>query len=107
VSIWSIVGVALVVPVADWIFVTGAAARFPDFDYRYWPPTKARVISVLSLALSTAIVMTFADSGSPPLWPVIPAGLAIIAWTFIGCRDIQAQRRTGYRIPPDYGERES
>ena len=95
-----------IVPVIDWIVVTGCAARFSNFDYRYWTPNVARVISVSLLAITAAVLIIFANPDYPPLWLLIPASIPIFAWGIVGYRDILAQRRTGYRIPPSYGERE-
>ena len=101
-----IVGIVVILPAVDWLVVTRIAGYYTDFDYRYWPLSKARVISMLSLGVSIAILLIFADPDKEAWWPAIPAGLAIIAWSFIYYIDILAQRRTGYRNPPCYGERE-
>lgn len=106
VSIFEIIGIVVIVPIVDWIAITGMAARLTDFDYRYWPPTKSRVVGVGCLALAVGVVAVFANPDNPPLWPLIPVGLLAFAWIGIGYLDIVAQRRTGYRVPPSYGERE-
>ena len=42
--------VVIGVPLFDWLAVTGPAARITSFDYAYWPPSKARLTSVVLLA---------------------------------------------------------
>ena len=106
VSAFEIIGVVMIVPAVDWIAITGSAARYSDFDYRYWPPGKARILSVLLVAVTVGIAAICARADDPPSWSLIPAFVALVIWGLVGCLDIIAQRKTGYRITPSYGERE-
>jgi amino acid transporter len=101
------IGIVMIVLAVDWIAITGMAARLSGFDYRYWPPTRARSISVSFLALTVVVLGVFANPDNPPLWLLIPGFIVIIAWIVIGYRDILRQQCTGYRVPPSYCERES
>lgn len=104
-NIWIIVVPMLIAPLWDWLGVTRIASYYTDFDYRYWPLTRLRLISVLLLPATAIPVGVFA-SPHPPLWPLILFTIANAAWTIIALRDINVQRRTGYRNPPRYSARD-
>ncbi|GAA0295974.1 hypothetical protein GCM10009087_02150 [Sphingomonas oligophenolica] len=101
-----IIGAVLFVPALDWVGVTRVADYYSDFDYRYWPLERLRLISLFLLAAATITVGVFASPDDPPLWPLMLFVAAAAAWAIIALRDINAQRRTGYRNPPRYSERD-
>ena len=105
-TIWIVLGPLLIVPVWDWAALTRLAAYYTDFDYRHWPMTRLRLMSVLLLVAALILVGVFATPGHPPLWPLLLAVIALAAWAIIAVLDVNAQRRTGYRNPPRYSDRE-
>ncbi len=105
-TIWSVIGPVLIVPVWDWLGLSRASSAYIDFDYRYWPLSRPRLISVLVLMLAVIPVCAFANPDHPPLWTLMIAFIALAAWAIIALRDVKAQHRTGYRDPPGYSERE-
>ena len=90
----------LIIPLWDWASVTRMGIYATNCDYRYWPLSKARLISVLALIVSVALVGTFADASDPPIWLLLVAGLALVTWGLVGFADVWAQNRKGYRAPP-------
>ncbi|RUN76096.1 hypothetical protein EJC47_13300 [Sphingomonas sp. TF3] len=98
----------VVVPLWDWLGVTRMGAYATSFDYRYWLLSKARWISVFLLAFTVAGMGFFGQpTSAAPLWPLVVMVLAIANWAYVAGRDVLLQKRVGYRIPPDYGDRET
>jgi hypothetical protein len=98
----AVIGVGLY----DWLTVTGAASKAISFDYRYFPFSKARIISVIFLSAATFYFCITIRPDSPPIPPII-LGLAALAAHFaVSLIDLFAQRKTGYRTPLNYGERD-
>jgi hypothetical protein len=95
---------AVAVVLWDWAGTSGLAryARLFDFDYRYWPPSKARIASLALLWLAATICALFAHPNpeKPSIWILFVIGPALILWSVIGLLDFFAQSRTGYRKPP-------
>ena len=77
-----------------------------SFDYRYWPLSKSRIISLILVIIAAAVVMlsSQADPQDPRDWPVVFAALALLIWWVVTWLDFMAQRRTGYREPPRYSD---
>jgi hypothetical protein len=98
--------ILLIVPVLDWLAVTRLAAYYTDFDYRYWPPTLARIASVVFVITAYVPCIVFADPDNPPLWVLIPVTASLTIWGVVAVSDVRAQRKTGYRTPPNYGDRD-
>jgi hypothetical protein len=98
----AVIGVALF----DWLSVTGAASKFISFDYRYFPLSKMRIISVMCLSAATFYFCITIDPANPPLFPIILVLAALSVHLSVSLIDLFAQRRTGYRTPLNYGERE-
>ena len=40
----------VIVPVYDWLVITGSSARMFSDDFQYWPPTRLRITSIIALA---------------------------------------------------------
>ena len=94
----------LLVPFFDWLFFTHVGGFFADFDYRYWPLSKTRLLSLFIMICSIASLVTFVrpNPENPPVWALVPIGIVMIFWIATGYRDIAIQRRAGYRNPPRY-----
>lgn len=92
----------------DWLGVERMASMATSFDYRYWPLSKSRVSSLILLIVATAVVALSPrpDPRNPLDWPLVFAGLALVAWGAVAWLDFMAQRRAGYRKPPRYGDRD-
>ena len=94
------------VVLCDWLAVTRCGAYFADFDYRYWPPSRSRVLSVVLLAGTAATIAAFMrpDPVNPPLWPLAVGGPVVVVWMVVAILDMLAQRRAGYQTPPRYSD---
>ena len=101
-----IVIAAVVVVLCDWLAVTRGGAYFTDFDYRYWPLSRSRLVSLVLLVGTVATMAAFVrpDPVNPPLWPIGVGGVAVVVWMVVAIRDVFAQRRVGYQTPPRYSE---
>ena len=102
----TVVGVGL----ADWLLFTRVGGFFcGEFDYRYWPLSKARLLSLLVMLCTVLWFVLFGprpDPVNPPMWAIIPLVLVLILHIIVGYRDIFIQRRIGYRRPPRYVDTE-
>lgn len=82
------------VPTYDWLMVTGSAARFTSFDYRYWPPTRLRVTSVIVLSLACLVTFSLMHPPEPDdrLWLLLPAIIALCFHGAVAVIDMSRQR---------------
>ena len=96
------------VVVWDWLGATRVGAYATTFDYRYWPLSLWRIMSVVLLAGTVAILVISArpDPVNPPLWSVAVGGAALAVWGTVVILDWFGQRRTGYRVPQRYSDRD-
>ncbi len=101
----TLIGVSLTAVGWDWLAVTRMAAYSTDFDYRYWPLSRSRQIGLGSLVLTAAYAWATAGPGGP-LWLLIPPMILLGVWLVTALNDLETQRRTGYREPPRYSDRE-
>lgn len=92
----------------DWLGVTRMGANTTSFDYRYWPLSRPRLISIVLLAGTVAVIAVFVrpDPVNPPVWPIVVGAVALGVWAVVAIHDWFAQRRVGYREPPRYSELE-
>lgn len=77
----------------DWLSVTGSAARFTSFDYAYLPLSRARLLSLLLLALAGFYLCFTINPENPPIIPPILCAIAIAFHAWIAIGDMFAQRR--------------
>ncbi|MDF2385834.1 hypothetical protein JMG10_30490 [Nostoc ellipsosporum NOK] len=86
---------AIAVPAADWLMVTGSAAKMVSFDYVYWPPSRLRIIGIVLLAagLFTTLVLVRPPESNAGLWKLLPVAAALVVHVAIAMRDLLAQRR--------------
>lgn len=91
----------------DYLSVTGRAARFTSFDYRYLPLSKLRLMTIAMLVAAALYGFLSYQPQNPPVLPLILGAIALVTHGLVGMLDIFAQRRIGYHIPPNYGERET
>jgi hypothetical protein len=98
----------IAVGVADWLLFTRVGGFFSDFDYRYWPLSRARLISVFVLTCTVASMLLFVrpNPDNPPMWVLLPFGMVLIGYLLVGYRDFSIQRRVGYRSPSRYVDRD-
>jgi hypothetical protein len=96
----------LLVVFFDWLFFTRVGGYFSDFDYRYWPLSRARMVSLLIVitSIESLVIYVHPDPENPPMWALVPLGIVMIFWITVGYRDIWIQGRTGYRNPPRYSD---
>jgi hypothetical protein len=94
------------VPLYDWLSVTGSAAKATSFDYRYLPLSKMRIVSIVCLSAAMFYFCATINPDNPAPLPIILVVGALAAHSVISLIDFFAQRRTGYRTPLNYGERE-
>ena len=81
----------------DWLAAGRIAAYFSDFEYRFWPLSKHRQISVALMAL---VVFTIIFRGpGKPLWELIPVAAALLYWAGAILADVFRQRRE-HVLPP-------
>jgi peptidoglycan/LPS O-acetylase OafA/YrhL len=94
------------VGLVDWLFFTRVGGFFyGEFDYRYWPLSKARLLSLFVMVCTVLWAVLFGprpDPDNPPMWALIPLGFVLVLHIIVGYRDIAIQRRIGYRRPPRY-----
>ena len=92
-------GTAIGVPVYDYLSVTGSAARFTSFEYRYWPPSKLRWSAIGLLAAGVFVTLAIMRAPEPDdrFWVIVPAlvGLAVHWW--VSVIDMFRQRRAAVR----------
>jgi hypothetical protein len=94
------------VVLADWLFVGKVTAGFSDFDYRYWPFTWARLITVALAALTAAVSGVAFTPGAMPRWPLFVWAVVFGLWLFVAIDDVARQRRLGWRKPPRHSDPE-
>jgi hypothetical protein len=90
----------------DWLSITRSAAFYTDFDYRYFPLSKMRMATLGLVAAAFLFAFLSINPANPPMLPLVLAGVALAIHGVVGQVDLLAQRRTGYRTPLNYGERE-
>jgi len=90
----------------DYLSVTGSAARCTSFDYRYLPLSRLRLATIGMLAAAAFYGFLRYRPEDPPILPLILGMAALVIHGIVSILDVFAQRRTGYRVPPNYGERE-
>jgi hypothetical protein len=86
----------------DWVFMVRLAAYYPDFDYRHWPMTVSRRVTLLAMVSLAA--WTAAWGSGAPFWTILPVLAILGCWGYFGVSEINRQRATGYRHPPRYSE---
>lgn len=86
--------------VMDWLFVTKIGGFYSDFDYRYWPLSRLRWIGLAAL-VSAATYLWIMTGRNGPLSDLIPFAILIIGYVASALADVNAQRRAGYRKPPN------
>ena len=86
----------------DWIVAGRLAALAPSVDYRYWPVSNLRLIT---LALLSAAVGADAYSGYRAEWALLVSLLALIIYGAAIMADLERQRERG-PLPhaPRYGD---
>jgi len=95
------------VVVWDWLGATRLGAYATRFDYRYWPLSRSRIVSIILLAGTIAAIAVFMhpDPVNPPIWPVVAGGAAFTVWGIVVSLDWFAQRREAHREPSRYSGR--
>lgn len=92
--------------VADWLFVGKLVAGFADFDYRYWPPTGGRVITLALAAITASVSALLLTPGAMPVWPIFVWAIVFGLWMVVAVDEVARQRRLGYRKPPRYSDQD-
>jgi hypothetical protein len=102
----TIVICALVVIGCDWVAAGRLASTAPSFDYRYWPPSKWRIFSLVLVSIATSvIILSPAPDPQKPLdGPLGFFFIAVIVWGLVTWLDFMRQRRDGYRQPLRYSD---
>jgi hypothetical protein len=87
--------VAIGVPLYDWMVVTAGAGRMVSFDYVYWAPGRARLIStgLLAAGCFTTLILAHPPERDSHAWKLLPAFVAMVVHGGVACRDIFRQRR--------------
>ena len=98
-----ILAVVLVL-VFNWLFIGKVTAAFADFDYRYWPPSWPRIITLVLAAITAAGSAIIFTPGKMPLWPLLVWAFVFGIWMFVAVDDVARQRQRGYRTPPRYSD---
>jgi hypothetical protein len=90
----------------DWLATGRMASMATSFDYRYWPPTKLRIFSLVLVAIAAATTVLSPASGRQNTldWTLLFAIFALGTWWLVTLLDFMAQRRTGYREPSRYSD---
>ncbi len=99
----ALLGVAIGVPLYDYLSVTGSAAKFTDFDYQYWPPSRLRWLGITALAGGGFITLALMNPPEPDsrLWAIAPGSFGIIFHGCVTVVDIFRQRRVARKDPND------
>ncbi|MGN6820247.1 MAG: hypothetical protein ACTHJR_16410 [Sphingomonas sp.] len=84
------------IPLFDWLSVTGPAARITSFDYAYWPPSKARIASLVLLAAGLLVTLLISHPPNDSLWKLVPAGIGLVIHGVIGWLDVLRQKREAF-----------
>jgi hypothetical protein len=92
----------IIVLALDWVFVGKFAAGFTDFDYRYWPPSWPRMVTIALATLTAAGSAAIFNAGRMPTWPLLLWAAVFAIWIVVAIGDLARQRRLGYREPPRY-----
>lgn len=95
----SVIAAIVVALVYDWLGVTGSAARFTSFDYRYWPMSKIRQGSVLLLIVTGAFFAATINPDHPSVIPLVILAAAMAFHGYIAVQDMFAQRRGAISNP--------
>jgi len=82
----------------DWLAAGRVAAYYSDFEYRFWPLSKHRAISVVLMAI--VVFATVYRGLGTPLWEIIPFGAALSFWIGAILADVTKQRREYVSPPP-------
>jgi len=101
-----IIGSASAAFAYDYLSVTGSAARFTSFDYRYLPLSKLRLATIGALAAAMFFAFLTYRPEHPPVLPLILGAVALVVHGTVSVLNIFAQRAVGYRVPLNYGERD-
>lgn len=80
--------------ICDWIIAGRLAGLMPSVDYRYWPVSTLRLVT---LALLSAAIAVDVYVGPGPEWPVLLSLLAFIIYGAAIMADLERQRDCGPR----------
>jgi hypothetical protein len=96
-------GVAVGVPIYDWLFVTGSAAKFASFDYQYWPPSNLRWAGIAVLASGMFITFALMHPPEPDsrIWVILPGSFGLIFHCCVTIADLFRQKRVAMNAPDD------
>ena len=96
----SLAAALVIAGICDWLAVTRVAAYYTDFDYRYWPLSRDRQIGLGAMLIAAALVLSLGGT----IAVLVASATLISIWAYTGIRDLNVQRRAGYRTPPRYSD---
>ena len=89
----------------DLIISFSGTQYISSFDYRYLPISKSRIAAVMIVWVAIFYLILNINPGNPPMLPLyLLIGAALIHFV-VAQIDYYAQRRAGYRKPPNYSDR--
>lgn len=86
-------------PLYDWSSVTGSAALMTSFEYRYWPPSRVRLVGfcVLTLGLFVTLLLMKPPEPDSRMWVIVPGVVGLSTHGATSIVDIFGQRRRARR----------
>lgn len=103
--LWQIPTWLVSTAIFDWILVGRLAALMPSVDYRYWPISTQRLVTLAFLSAAIAVGVCF---GYRAAWPLLLSLIAFIIYAAAIMADLERQRERG-PVPRSlrYGEKDA